>query len=510
MLVPEEELSDTDLAALRLEQRQKEINALRDVSQEAAERAAIVRQLVAERYTESSQPLSEEVMKRIQRRWSRFSITEEDEIESSQTNELTMTPVGSDKDGAELDAALASVDQLNDGDDDVAGGMVDDNESYQLETVLPEFDKLEKGFLLESTDDDGEEDDDVQIIEPSKKMLYPDEMDELFNGRPAETDFSFVEILSACKTLGCIHEAHNRRRGEGQFAFPAAILLGWEGSSISGLTFHLNEHPQVINAPNAVSNFFTTQCTESPSFECSLQSQADYITKTLQRDTVVAAQGKIMAFESTTTLAAQGMTRAADIATALPWIKLTAVIREPISRIATLLIRQASELNVGCLASLEANFYACLVDELKAAGEHGVASAGYSMYSQSLTHWLSEFPEGQLLLIQDEEVRKSEGLRDVKEFLSIDPALPLNTQLEPELPEDASKGWFITRQQYLQLVDIVKPDAERVAQMAEDNGDGSKEAWMERWQAVWDATLATCTGGDDTSDQCHIALSTSS
>lgn len=65
----------------------------------------------------------------------------------------------------------------------------------------------------------------------------------------------------------------------------------------------------------------------------------------------------------------------------------------------------------------------------------------------------------------------------------------------PSLPSAQASGWRMQRAEYERLVQLVRPDAERVAQLAERHGlFPSAKEWMASWEAIWEATLAGCDG----------------
>lgn len=49
------------------------------------------------------------------------------------------------------------------------------------------------------------------------------------------------------------------------------------------------------------------------------------------------------------------------------------------------------------------------------------------------------------------------------------------------------------RWQYEELVEAVRPDAERVASLVEQYGHGSRTAWLSAWEGEWQRNLEGCT-----------------
>jgi hypothetical protein len=247
-------------------------------------------------------------------------------------------------------------------------------------------------------------------------------------------------------------------------------------------------------APQA-SEFFTTKCHDSPSSGCSRPAEADYIRHTLQRDAVTAAKGEIMSFESSIQYASAGDLLATQLSETLPWVKIVTTFREPISRAFSVLAHRAFRENTGCLATQTVDLYSCLIHELLESTESG-------SYAQAMGHWMRAFPKEQLYVVQYEGLSGADGqagLQGVKTFLGLDPALPFEN-----LPVDTinTDGWPIRKEQYQDLVATVRVDTENLAQLIENNGLGSSQEWLARWEAIWQNTLNSC----DADGQCHIQL----
>jgi hypothetical protein len=250
LLVPEEELSASELALLRSDQNDREVDALQGMSERAQQRAAIVQQLVAEF---DGDTLSDEVLQKIQRQWSRFSITEEDEVRDNQASESSTNQLSfidesyPDEDEEHLAAAMALEFKLDEYEEE-------DYDDQVLDLSRDMGIALGEDIFPDSTR--GE----VELIEPVEEdeETYPDELDTILHGSTngVDPDFTFRDIISACLTLPCLKEAHNRHRGPTQFNFPHAMLMGWQDSAVGRLAEHLSSHPQVINSGERVSFVF--------------------------------------------------------------------------------------------------------------------------------------------------------------------------------------------------------------------------------------------------------------
>jgi hypothetical protein len=250
LLVPEEELTASELALLRSDQNDREVDALQGMSERAKQRAAIVQQLVAEFDGDS---LSDEVLQKIQRQWSRFSITEEDEVSSNQASELSTNHHGGfvddaaypDEDEEHLAATMALEFKLDEYQE----------EDYNDDQVLNLLTDITVGEDINADSASGE----VELVAPieeDEEEAYPDELDAILHGTDTgvDPDFSFRDVLSACLTLECLKEAHTRQKPNTQFNFPHALLMGWQDSAVGRLAEHLSSHPQVINSAERVSS----------------------------------------------------------------------------------------------------------------------------------------------------------------------------------------------------------------------------------------------------------------
>jgi hypothetical protein len=262
LLVPEEELSASELALLRSDQNDREVDALQGMSERAKQRAAIVQQLVAEF---DGDTLSDEVLQKIQRQWSRFSITEEDEVNDNQASESSINHHGGfiddgtypDEDEEHLAATMALEFKLDEYQDE-------DYDDQVLDLAQDSVIALGEGDINADAAN-GE----IELVEPIEEEdeAYPDDLDAILHGTTngVDPDFSFREVLSACLTLACLKEAHIRHKEAAQFNFPHAILMGWQDSAVGRLAEHLSSHPQVINSVERVGSrpsfffFFTAR-----------------------------------------------------------------------------------------------------------------------------------------------------------------------------------------------------------------------------------------------------------
>ena len=110
-------------------------------------------------------------------------------------------------------------------------------------------------------------------------------------------------------------------------------------------------------------------------------------------------------------------------------------------------------------------------------------------------------------LTANEETGQKE-LRRLKSFLGIDPYKPegkwsslqlYNSRKEMINPE----GWVIERKTYQMLVDIVKLDCEKVANLVDEHHLGDGKAMLETWETIWRENINSC----DEDGYCLIQLS---
>ena len=115
-----------------------------------------------------------------------------------------------------------------------------------------------------------------------------------------------------------------------------------------------------------------------------------------------------------------------------------------------------------------------------------------SNYSTPLEGWLKTFLPEQIHVIQFEELQEdTDGvLRSLKSFLGMDPELP-KKQLRNTNDRKAA-GMPMKREEYEKLLALARPDAERTASLLAHFVGKDRLKWMARWEAVWDAMLATC------------------
>jgi hypothetical protein len=279
---------------------------------------------------------------------------------------------------------------------------------------------------------------------------------------PAATPL--LEALAGCDSLACVRDAHAQPRGAaGPFNFPHFFIAGWPKSATTTLYMHLNGHPAVLAPRTKEPQLFTQRCavngTRGARLRCPPAEEAEYVRGVLKLPEYVAAAGARAAFEATPgTMASSEL--AAPLAEALPWLKLVANLREPVSRgISKFVMKEEKERGLGCVAS--GRLAKCM------KGTNGYANF-HTYYSKDLLPWLEAYPPGQILLVQYEDLvnaengRQASELRRVKSFLGLDPEVPENVlplnenncrkcRIHPE-------GWTMKEVVYRRIIADVLPD----------------------------------------------------
>ena len=288
---------------------------------------------------------------------------------------------------------------------------------------------------------------------------------------------SFLEKVETCESLACLREAHAlREEGEKSittFNFPHAIVLGWQKSATTSLYQHLSGHPTVLASVEKEPEFFTRKCKGNPFSGCGSEDEKDYIREILQRDRYIESGGRLMAFEASTHYAMNGDVLAAGMARAMPWVKVVASLREPISRAASMLVHMYDTEGAGCLAEHgKKSLYYCLTTASQLTGHPGPYNnldSPHGNYSTALEAWIKHFDSNHLhiieyeSLIEQESDSSSKSLQKLKSFLNLDSSLPdnrlrlHNSRKELINPE----GWPMKVEEYQDLISRVSPDVER-------------------------------------------------
>lgn len=319
-------------------------------------------------------------------------------------------------------------------------------------------------------------------------------------------DMPFIEAIATCTTLECLRDAHKQPHGPAKFNFPHFMVIGFQKAATTSLYGYFQPHPQSLNPKTKEPEFLTFGCNYHPPEECPAAATKKYIHETLRLKDFVASNGSRAAFEASTHIVRTGDVLAPRMLELMPWLKVIVLLREPISRAASMLIHIKDVSKEGCL--LHGSLGDCLLNESQIQGAPSGARA--TNYSFPMQQWLEVWPKDQIHVIQYEELiedaRNEAELLRVKKFVGVD----LTKELEGLRRRNARrfkikpKGWPMKQTQYQELIDLVKPDVEELVDLLEAHGQlESTQKWKDRWQAVWDENLDSC----DKKGRCNIQLS---
>lgn len=107
--------------------------------------------------------------------------------------------------------------------------------------------------------------------------------------------------------------------------------------------------------------------------------------------------------------------------------------------------------------------------------------------------WLRVFPAEQLHVIQFEKLQEQPDkvLQELKTFLGMDPNLK-KKELWNTNDRKSSGGAPMLKEDYEVLLQLARADAVRTSTMLYRYLGKDPKEWMARWEATWEAVLATC------------------
>lgn len=317
--------------------------------------------------------------------------------------------------------------------------------------------------------------------------------------QPAAGPSPYQQALSQCEDLQCLAVAAQQERHPGQFLFPHFFIVGWQKCATTSLFYHLAKHPGILRSHDKEPEFFSYDCDYDPE-RCSSKATKKYIKQTLLLDRALAADLRVAAVEASTHYGRNGHMLAPRLRAVMPWLKIVVSLREPISRAISMLAHNLDKHETGCLTKKDV--YKCLSRDL-----------GRENYSQPLQGWLEAYPREQVYLIQYENITSGASmpgvLQDLKSYLGVDPQLPdsdlgMRNTREYHLRQkgalvkgEEADGWPMKKWQYEALVAQVRPDAQRVAELAGEYGLADPKQWMRHWEEEWRLTLEECGDSGD-------------
>lgn len=319
----------------------------------------------------------------------------------------------------------------------------------------------------------------------------------------------FLQAIEACQDLVCLKEAHEKYpRPPEMFNYPHFIIAGFQKAATTSLKKYLDKHSQ--SAPPKVKepNFFTNNCNEKPPEECPAAETRRYINRILNKKAYLESNGTLATYEASTHIVRAGLNLAPRLAKLFPWVKIVIMLREPISRAASMLIHNKDVSDLGCLARKEISY--CLLHHSQLT-EMTPGKYEPLTYTEAMKYWLDAFPKEQILVIQYENLTSEEGeegeLLRAKGFLGLDLEKP-NRGLELSNSRRFRinpEGWAIKKHQYQQLLQLVKPDVRSMLDLLyERKIIDDKDRWFSTWERIWESNLKSCENDDK---QCTLTLS---
>lgn len=323
-----------------------------------------------------------------------------------------------------------------------------------------------------------------------------------------------VEAVRGCHTLQCLRVAHEKPAGKATFNFPHFMIVGFQKSATTSLHYHLVRHPSIARPWAKEPEFFSETCGYDID-QCDPEELKDYIQRILRVNRYAAYDGQLANYEASTHYSRAGHRLAPMMAREMPWLKVILLLREPISRAASMLVHILDKNMMiknlgpgGCLKHRNMDLGECLLRTSQISGQRSFPTN----YSTPLEAWLTAFPKGQVYVGQyealiDDKTQKEE-LRKIKKFIGIDPNLPTGGDAE-FMSRNSRKGsinpdgWPMKRDVYQHAIDIVLEDSKKVARLVDKYGFADARTWLSRWEDVWQANMDSC----DAQGNCKIQLS---
>lgn len=181
-------------------------------------RANVVHQLIAEF---KGEPISEEAVKKLHRRWSQFTVSQQDLHSLMYTDDYDDTNSHGDVAGGRLEFW-----------DDEEGGQA----FLQAEPEPLDSEDVAMSYPIITESDQNK----------AETNVAPTEDHASANELPPASETTFLEVLANCRTLACLKDAHTRPLEQRKFNFPHALLIGWQKSATTSIYVHLDRHPEVL------------------------------------------------------------------------------------------------------------------------------------------------------------------------------------------------------------------------------------------------------------------------
>ena len=355
---------------------------------------------------------------------------------------------------------------------------------------------------VDSTDTQGQVDEDYGVYEDTSVQLYVPQdaaakpamgsSDAPPEAEPAVQQA--LEELKACKSLDCIGKAHKKLKGKTKFNAPHYFLIGFQKCATTSVNNYLRGHPEYMPSVLKEAHYFTACAKSWNDTNCKANSTQDYIDNYLRISDAVDNGLTAATVDASVDYAWKGEDLAREIHKVFPWLKIVVMMREPISRVISYTrmwtqkgVRTSTHRDNRIACDDGEDLFDCLYPHLTPTAYTG-------HYAAPLEGWLKVWPADQIHVIQFEEfVSETDAvMRRLKKFLGLDPTLPENQQLYNVNTRKDSGGSPMKRREYRTLIEMARPDSERVADLLQKLGLAEKDAWMRRWQQVWDGNLKAC------------------
>jgi hypothetical protein len=303
-----------------------------------------------------------------------------------------------------------------------------------------------------------------------------------------------LQELRACASLECIGKAHKKLAGKTKFNAPHYFLIGFQKCATTSLNNYLRGHPEYMPSVLKEAHYFTACAKSWNDTNCKANSTQDYIDNYLRISDAVDSGLTAATVDASVDYAWKGEDLAREIYNVFPWLKIVVMMREPISRVISYTrmwtqkgVRTSTHKDNRIACDAGEDLFDCLYPHLTPTAYTG-------HYAVPLEGWLKVWPADQIHVIQFEEfVSETDAvMRRLKKFLGLDPTLPQNAQLYNVNTRKDSGGSPMKRREYRTLIEMARPDSERVADLLQKHGLAEKGAWMRRWQNVWDENLKRC------------------
>jgi hypothetical protein len=383
------------------------------------------------------------------------------------------------EDSDEVDSTL---DDDGDGDDYVRDHQVDaativDVEDYG-DAIEPQGDEEEYTYEF----------DEKFVIPEAKKDAKKD-----VSSPSPEVQEGLTE-LRACTSLECIKNVHKKLVGKTKFNAPHYFLIGFQKCATTSVNNYLRGHPEYMPSVLKESHYFTACAKSWNDSNCKANSTQDYIDNYLRISDAVDKGLTAATVDASVDYAWKGEDLAREIHKAFPWLKIVVMMREPISRVISY-TRMWTQKGVRTSTHKD-NRIACDADEdlFDCLYPHLTPTAYTGHYAVPLEGWLKVWPADQIHVIQFEEfIAETETvMRRLKTFLGLDPALPENQQVYNVNTRKDSGASPMKRREYRTLIEMARPDSERVADLLHRHGLADRKTWMKRWEQVWKDNLESC------------------